>query len=134
MNPCNEHTNPCNSLQKAHTDPQKQLNRQIDGIFGFSTFRLINGLESIVRRCVGRISHWRERHIMIRKLQALNEHYLKDIGLERSEIISMVEGVIGMDTKSKYRAGRDNSNRFWNRTCPNGNHGEPISSTVDKRE
>jgi len=33
------------------------------------------------------------RRVLIRQLQNLNDHYLKDIGLERDEIVSYVKGI-----------------------------------------
>jgi len=47
-----------------------------------------------LRRTRGRISRWRRRRIGIRKFQALNDHYLTDIGLDRSQIVSKVEEII----------------------------------------
>ncbi len=60
--------------------------------------QLVNGLESAVRRSVDWISHWRQRRTGTHKLQALNDHYLADFGLERSQIVSTVEEIIEMDT------------------------------------
>jgi uncharacterized protein YjiS (DUF1127 family) len=56
--------------------------------------RLVNGLESAVRRSVGGISRWRQRRTAIRELQALSDHHLTGIGLDRSQIVSTVEEII----------------------------------------
>ena len=37
---------------------------------------------------------WRKRRIAIRELRALDDHTLKDIGLSRSQIPSVVEGLL----------------------------------------
>jgi len=39
-----------------------------------------------------------KRRTAIPKLRALNDHYLKYIGLDRSEIVSSIEEYINMDT------------------------------------
>lgn len=46
--------------------------------------------QSILRRLIATISRWRRRRAAIQQLQALNDHYLTDIGLERSDIASAV--------------------------------------------
>ncbi len=51
------------------------------------------GLEQLVRRTVVRIVQWRRRRATIRELQTWSDHYLKDIGLERSQIASAVDGI-----------------------------------------
>ncbi len=97
MNPCYELPNLGNSFQQAHADRPERPERpghQIDGIPSIGALRLVNGLESAVRRSVGGISRWRQRRIAIRELQALSDHHLTDIGLDRSQIVSMVEEII----------------------------------------
>ena len=37
---------------------------------------------------------WRKRRIAIRELSALNDHTLKDIGLHRGQIPSVVDGLL----------------------------------------
>lgn len=132
MNPCNEHTTHCNSLQMPHKEQSRQSNRPVGGIIGISALLLTYGLKAIARRSVEWFSLWREQRFMIRKLQALSDHYLKDIGLERSEIVSMVKEVTEMNTKLGYRADRDNSERYWSRNDPDRIHSKPTISTEDK--
>ena len=84
MNPYYEPPNLGSSFQQAHADRPERPGRQIDGIPSIGALRLVNGLESAVRRSVGGISRWRQRRIAIRKLQALSDHHLADIGLDRS--------------------------------------------------
>jgi len=94
MNPCYELSNLGGSFQQAHADVPERPGRQIDGIPNIGALRLVYGLESAVRRSVGGISRWRRRCTAIRKFQALSDHLLTDIGLDRSQIVSKVEEVV----------------------------------------
>ena len=42
------------------------------------------------RLTIGRVLGWHQRWVAIQTLEALNDHYLKDAGIERSEIRSFV--------------------------------------------
>ena len=95
MNPNNVHPNLRSNFQQALTE---RPGRQIDGIPGIGALRLVNCVESAIRWSAGWISRWRRRRIGIRKFQALNDHYLKDIGLDRSEIVWSVKETIRLDT------------------------------------
>ncbi len=57
------------------------------------TGRTVNAVRRLVRRCVDLILQWHARRAAIRELQGLNDHYLKDIGLERSQIASAVDAI-----------------------------------------
>ena len=94
MKPYYELPNLGSSFQQAHADRPERPGRQIDGIPSIGALRLVNGLESAVRRSVGGISRWRQRRTAIRELQALSDHHLTDIGLDRSQIVSTVEEII----------------------------------------
>ncbi len=94
MNPYYALPNLGSSFQQAHADRPERPGRQIDGISSIGALRLVNGLESAVRRSVGGISRWRQRRTAIRELQALSEHPPRDIGLDRSQIVSTVEEII----------------------------------------
>ncbi len=94
MNPYYEPPNLGSSFQQAHADRPERPGRQIDGIPSIGALRLVNGLETAVCRSVGGISRWRQRRTAIREFQALNDHHLTDIGLDRSQIVSTVEEII----------------------------------------
>ncbi len=94
VNPYYEPPNFGSSFQQAHADPPEQPGRQIDGIPSIGALRLVNGLETTVRRSAGGIFRSRQRRTAIREFQALNDHHLTDIGLDRSKIVSTVEEVI----------------------------------------
>ena len=79
------------SFQQAHAVlPGRQSAR----ISSAGVLRLVNGPISAVRWIVGGISRWRRRRNAIRELQAISDHYLKDIGLDRSQIVPAVENMI----------------------------------------
>ncbi len=94
MNSYCEPPNLGSSFQQAHADRPERPGRQIDGILSIGALRLANGLESVVRRSVGGISRWHQRRTAIRALQALSDHLLTDIGLDRSQIVSTVEEIV----------------------------------------
>ena len=98
MNTNNEHPNLGSCFQQAHADRPERPGRLTDRISSIGALRLVSGLESVISWSVGGISRWRHRRTAICKLQALNDHYLKDIGLDRSEIVSSVEEIIKMGT------------------------------------
>lgn len=100
MNPSYELSNPNCSPQQAHAGRPNWSNRperparQIDGILSISALRLVKGVASVVRRSGGVIFRWYQRHTANRELRALSDHYLKDIGLDRSQIVSPFEETI----------------------------------------
>lgn len=90
VNPYCKHPNLGSNFQQAHSDRPKRPDRQINGIPSIGALRLVNGPESVAR--------WHNRRPAIRKPQPLNDHYLKDIGLNRSEIVSSAEEIIEVNT------------------------------------
>ena len=95
MSACYEPCNLGSSFQQDHVGRRgRQIDGQIDGIPGIGALRLVNGLKSAVRRSVGVISRWRQGRRAARELQALSDHYLTDIGLDRSQIVPRVEKMI----------------------------------------
>ena len=95
MRPYYEPPNLGSSYQQAHAERPEWPGHQIDGVPSIGALRLVNGLESAVRRSVGGISRWRQRRTAIRELRALSDHHLTDIGLDHSQIVSTVEEIIG---------------------------------------
>ncbi len=55
---------------------------------------LNSGLQRLYRRAVAAVSRWYRRRAAIRQLQALNDHYLADIGLERDRIVPTLDALI----------------------------------------
>lgn len=51
---------------------------------------VIERLRSVAHRIVGAVLRLRDRRIAIRTLEALNDHYLLDVDIERSDIPSFV--------------------------------------------
>ena len=92
MNAYYELPNLGSSFQQAHADRTERPGRQINAILSIGVLRLVNG--SALRRSLGWISLWRRRRTAIRELQALSDHHLADIGLDRSQIVSTVEKTI----------------------------------------
>ena len=86
------------SIRQAHADRLARPGRQTDGTAGDGILRLVNGLEPALRRTVRRIS--RRRRAAIRKRQALSGHHRTDIGLDRAQIASTVDGIIETDGRS----------------------------------
>lgn len=70
-------------------------------------------LRSVTHRIVGAVLRWRDRRITIRTLEALNDHYLLDVGIERSDIHSFVSKArnrgelttMTLNTRSEYSIG-----------------------------
>ncbi len=91
MNAYYELSNPGSSFQQAHADRTERPGRQINAILSIGALRQVISLDSALRRSLGWISRWRRRRTAIRELQALSDHHLADIGLDRSQIVSTVE-------------------------------------------
>ena len=94
MKPHDELADLAGNLQQAQVDRPRRPGRQIGGLPNIGAWRLVGGLVSALRRLVGGVSRWRRRRSAIRMLQALSDHHLRDIGLDRSQIVSRVEVTI----------------------------------------
>ncbi|MBB4302144.1 uncharacterized protein YjiS (DUF1127 family) [Rhodobium orientis] len=64
--------------------PVLRQGRRIDALAARS------GPATWIRRLVGPVVRWRDRRTAIRALESLNDHQLKDIGLGRADIPSIV--------------------------------------------
>ncbi len=63
---------------------------------GLSVFayQAVTALDSTITGAAARISKWRQRGLAIRELSELDDRTLKDIGISRSEIRSVVTGLL----------------------------------------
>ncbi len=57
------------------------------------------GADTLVHRLYRRFARWRAQQITIHKLQGLDDHTLKDIGLNRSEIAATGYGLAAAATR-----------------------------------
>lgn len=80
-------------LHRFHAHGPERTGRKAEETPGTALRWFADELKQAVHGAAGWISHWRQRRAAIRELQGLNDHYLKDIGLERSEITSAVDGL-----------------------------------------
>jgi len=94
MNTSYELPNSGSCLQRAPAYWPKQRGCRTGRNPSIRALRLVDVLASAVRRSVRVISRWRRRRAAIRELRALNDHYLRDIGLDRSRIVSTVEEIL----------------------------------------
>ena len=96
------------SLLQAHTHRAEQTGRTVNAAPGIALSSFAKAARNIGRRGVGLILQWRKRRAAIRELQGLNDHYLKDIGLDRSRITSAVDGILeNGGHPAAFIAGRD---------------------------
>ncbi|WP_282611124.1 DUF1127 domain-containing protein [Pelagibius sp. Alg239-R121] len=85
--------NPGKRFRQSPADRPERPDHRIRGILGFVPGI---GVLLIVVRCriIDEIARWHRRRTTIRALRDLNDYYLKDIGLDRSQIEATVEEMI----------------------------------------
>jgi len=74
--------------------------------------RLLVCLKAAARHSADWIILWRRRRATLRKLQTLSDHYLRDIGLDRSQIGSSFEQRIDTGARTAAPAVRPMQCRF----------------------
>ena len=91
MNSSFKQLNLDDSLHQFHDHRAERLSRESDETSNIVFRWFADEVKQLVRRVALWISRWRQRRAAIRELQLLNDHYLKDIGLERSQIASALD-------------------------------------------
>ena len=66
-----------------------------------AAFRAIEAVEAAVRALIERLRADRRRRLTIRELSALNDHNLRDIGLQRSQIRSVAHALAAGEVPSR---------------------------------
>ncbi len=73
-------------------------NEGLDLSLSATAYKVIDGLSGLVTKGLGKLRASRARRRSIRELDQLSDHVLADIGLHRSEIVSVVDEVIAGGT------------------------------------
>ena len=94
-----EHSPPGISFQHDHSE---RRDRAIGRLLKIGARRLVNWSISAFRW----IALWHRRSTTARELQYLNDHYLKDIGLDRAQVASSVDEIIDAGAWSADRTAR----------------------------
>ncbi len=79
-------------------------NDPVDDAISVYAYKALNAVAEWVANTVGAVRAWRTRHAAIAELSRLNDHLLNDIGIDRSEIRAVVNGML-----SRPRARKDRS-------------------------
>ncbi len=79
-------------------------NDSVDDAISVYPYKALNAVAEWVANTVGAVRAWHTRHAAIDELSRLNDHLLNDIGIDRSEIRAVVNGIL-----SRPRAWKDRS-------------------------
>ena len=69
-------------------------NGPVDDAISVYAYKAVKAVAESVANAVGAVRAWHTRNASIRDLSLLNDHLLKDIGIDRSEIRAVVNGML----------------------------------------
>ncbi len=78
-------------------------NDPVDDAINVYAFKAVNAVADWVANTVGAVRAWHARHAAINELSRLNDHLLDDIGIVRSEIRGVVNGMLSRPWARKDR-------------------------------
>lgn len=91
MKPCYESPDSNGSCQQARPGRSGSPGLHLTTRLASGASRKAGGLELAVQWSIRFVRRWHRRRAAIRVLESLSDHYLRDIGLDRSQITSRVE-------------------------------------------
>ncbi len=81
-----------------------RLNKPVDDAISVYAYKAVNAVAEWVANTVGAVRAWHTRHAAIDELSRLNDHLLNDIGIDRSEIRAVVNGMLSRPPARKDRS------------------------------
>ncbi len=79
-------------------------NDPVDDAISVYAYKAVNAVAEWVANTVGAVRAWHTRHAAIDELSRLNDHLLNDIGIDRSEIRAVVNGMLSRPPARKDRS------------------------------
>ena len=71
-----------------------RVNGPLDEALSVYVYKAVTAVAEWVANTVNAVRAWHTRHAAIGELSRLNDHLLKDIGIDRSEIRTVVDGML----------------------------------------
>ncbi len=81
-----------------------RVNGPLDEALSVYVYKAVNAVAEWVANTVGAVCAWHTRHAAIDELSRLNDHLLNDIGIDRSEIRAVVNGMLSWPPARKDRS------------------------------
>ena len=81
-------------------------------------YKVVNAVEGLVDKLRG----WHERRVAIRRLMALDNHILRDIGLHRGDVLAMAGGRVALEEIMQNRHSDATSVASTKNTAIRGTH------------
>ncbi len=78
-------------------------NGPVDDAISVYAYKAVNSVAESVANAVGAVRAWRARNAAIGELSRLNDHLLKDIGIDRSEIRTAVDRMLRQPPAREHR-------------------------------
>ncbi len=79
-------------------------NDPVDDAISVYAYKAVTAVAESVANAVGAVRAWHTRNASIRDLSLLNDHLLKDIGIDRSEIRAVVNEMLSRPPARKDRS------------------------------
>ncbi len=79
-------------------------NGPVDEAISVTAYRAVNAVAELVENTVDAVRAWRQRRAAIAELSRLNDHLLKDIGIDRNEIRAVVNGMLSRPSAPAHRS------------------------------